>query len=499
MSIIKRRQMHPAWTRDLDKVEITSAIISTLTRFSPHPAEDTAPARGKEWLQRNLREQDFEAKSSGDGYSLNPWTLDMVISVLIESGVETSKPSVDDAIHILRRSIENALRRRPSNRPWRLLAGTKTLGKLSEHKDLLTRVEEALIDEQQRDGSWRISHPGAFGDSGEWTLQAIRFLVSQKPLFRKRVVGAIRVSFHLRDFVAASLHENDELTRGVFLTRFEEVGIREDQPVEHLLFASFVYSILEQFYWVTSDFDPQSEFLALILQIGRLERVGLQAYLDQSAVRRALFRSQALRDQASARKGEVAHSISLLAEFLTRGKEQSFREFTLALRKFIFEKATEVEVGWKRDILLGELLRLEVKGKEDPVTLAGSLERALKCLPGVGDKVSSLFLYYTGHIFRIWSDLPRELLDVPIDWNLVKPYSMLGFSTVPLEQLKKRPQVATGSIHETARELFKDDPAELYGLWVVGQKWCARPWMCRDKTGNYCWLYAQCPYPQSRR
>lgn len=496
---LKRRHMHPGWSKDLERAEVTSSIIASLGLTSPSPVEDPAYLKGREWLHRFLKEQDYETRRAGDEYSLNPWTLDLVAASLLDSGVESSKPSINDAVTVLSRNLSRALRRTAEHGTWSLLAGTRTLMKVGGHKELLNQVVEELSDTQQRDGSWRQGRVTNGVDLGEWTLQTLRFLTSIEPSIRQHCKKTVAESLGLRDFVAASLQKNEETTRQIFLTRFAEVGVKPNQPPEHLLLASFLYSILEQFYWVTSEFDPQSEYLKLILQIGRLERVGLQAYTDSNSVRRALFRSQALRDQASTRKGEVAHSISLFATFLETRRNDSFHKFTLALRKFILLNAPTLALGWKRAELLGELLRLEVQEKDDPSLLVASLESSMKCLPGVGEKVYALFLYYVGHILKIWEDIPLDLLEVPTDWNLVKPYAMLQFTSTPLAQLKERPQLAADSIQQAARELFKDDPGKLYGLWVVGNEWCARPWMCRDKAGRYCWLYAQCPYPKSRK
>lgn len=496
---LKRRKMHPGWSQDLDRAEISSIMIGALGKGPLNPEGDGVTLSGREWLERFHKGQDFETRRSGDMYSLNPWTLDLVVSALLDSGIEPLRPSMNDAVNVLRLNLERALLRRLGYSPWSLLAGTRTLLMLEGHRDLLNRVALELSNDQNRDGSWRQGRGTKANDHSDLTLHALSFLTSLEPSIRRHCNDAVTGSLSLRSFVASTLQNNDAITRQIFLTRFEEVGVKPDLPREHLLFASFVYSILEQFYWVTSDFDPQSEYLRLIMQMGRLERVGLDGYTDSQAVRRALFRSQILRDQASTRKGEVAHSISLFAAFLKTSKKESFREFALTLRRFALEKAPDLGIGWKRDTLLGGLLRLEVRQKDDPISLMRTLESALKCFPGVGEKVSALFLYYAGYIFNIWKDIPHDLIEVPVDWNLVKPYAMLGLTSTPLEQLKERPQLATDSIQETAREMFRDDPGKLYGLWVVGHEWCARPWMCRDKTGRYCWLYAQCPYPRSRR
>ncbi len=499
LGALRRGQMHPGWSKDIDRAEITALIVNELAVHPPDNNEEVL--KGKEWLQRFLKEQDYETRHSGDEYSLNTWTLDLVVRQLLELGAEASKPSIAEAINVLSRSLVRAIRRSPGQgrRIWSLLAGTKTLKKLGEHQELLELVAEEIPRTQQRDGSWRLGRPANGADSGEWTIQALQFLTSLKAPLRRQAKSALKGGVGLRNFVTSSLLKNEDTTRRIFLTRFEEVGVRPNQPREHLLFASFLYSILEQFYWVTSEFDPQSEYLKLILQIGRLERVGLSAYTDPHIVRRALFRSQSLRDQASGRKGEVAQSISLFATFLEEDNFENFSKFALSVRRFILQKAPSLSLGWKRDTLLGELLRLEVKQQEDPSSLVKSFETAVKCLPGVGEKVYSLFLYYVGHVLNVWNDVPLNLLEVPTDWNLVKPYSMLRLSSIPLEQLRERPQLASEAIQQTAREMFSDDPGKLYGLWVVGHEWCARPWMCRDRTGRYCWLYAQCPYPKSRR
>jgi hypothetical protein len=496
---IKRGQMHPGWTKDLDTAEVTSLILRALADTRPESANSSL--KGKEWLQRFLKEQDYETKRSGDEYSLNPWTLDLVVEELLELDAETSKPSMAEAINVLSRGLERAIRRKPKHGQviWRLLAGTKTLKKLRDHRELLAQIAEEIPHAQERDGSWRLGRPANGADSGEWTLQALQFLMSINRRLRREGKSAFKAGVGLRNFVTSSIRKNEDTTRQIFLTRFEEVGVRPNQPRGHLLFASFLYSILEQFYWVTSEFDPQSEYLKLIIQVGRIEQVGLPAYTDANTVRRALFRSQSLRDQASTRKGEVAHSISLFATFLEEGNFENFTKFTLSLRRFILQKAPSLALGWKRDILLGELLRLDVKQRTDPKSLVKSFESSMKCFPGVGEKVYSLYLYYVGHVLNIWNDVPLNLLEVPTDWNLVKPYSMLHLSSIPLEQLKDRPQLASAGIQQTAREMFRDDPGKLYGLWVVGHEWCARPWMCRDRRGRYCWLYAQCPYPKSRR
>ncbi len=495
----RRGQMHPGWSKDLDQAELTSILLRTLT---DHTSDDSSvKLKGKEWLQRFLKEQDYETRRTGDEYSINSWTLDLVVEALLDLGVESSKPSMAEAINVLSRGLQRAIRRRPARVRliWSLLAGTRSLRKLGEHKELLGQISEEVSQTQERDGSWRLGRLVTGTDSGEWTFQALLFLTSMKLSFRRQVRSALKSGMELRDFVASSLVKSEDKTRDIFLTRFQEVGVRPNQPREHLLLASFIYSILEQFYWVTSEFDPQAEYLKLILQIGRLERVGITAYTDPHTLRRALFRSQSLRDQASTRKGEVALSISLFASFLRAGDYPNFSKFAHSIRRFILEKAPSLSLGWKRDILLGELLRLEVKQKTDPLSLVNSFESSMKCLPAVGEKVYSLFLYYVGHVLNVWNDVPLSLLEVPTDWNLVKPYSMLQFSSIPLEQLKERPQLAAASIQQTAREMFREDPGKLYGLWVVGHEWCARPWMCRDKTGRYCWLYAQCPYPKSRR
>lgn len=496
---LKRGQMHPGWSKDLDKAETTALILH---QFKDYPSEHPeASLKGMEWIQRFVKEQDYETRRSGDEYSLNPWTLDLVVEELLEFGAETSKLSITEAINVLSRGLARAIRRKSGKRHlvWSLLAGTKSLLKLGDHQELLEQVAEELFRAQQRDGSWRLGRPASGSDSGAWTLQTLRFLSSLKPSSRRQAKVSFKAAVGLRNFVASSLLKNEDTTRQIFLTRFEEVGVRPNQPQDHLLLAAFIYSILEQFYWVTSEFDPQSEYLQLILQIGRLERVGLAAYTDSHAIRRALFRSQSLRDQASTRKGEVAHSISLFATFLEECNFQNFSEFALSIRSFILKKAPSLALGWKRDILLGGLLRLEVKQRTDPDSLVKSLEDSMKCFPGVGEKVYSLFLYYAGHVLNVWNDVPLRLLEVPTDWNLIKPYSMLQLSSTPLEQLRERPQLATEGIQQTAREMFSEDPGKLYGLWVVGHEWCARPWMCRDRTGRYCWLYAQCPYPKSRR
>ncbi len=496
---LRRRQMHPGWSKDLDQAEITSLILRELSDHSPDNSQ--GKLKGMEWLHRFLKEQDYDTRRSGDEYSLNPWTLDLIVEALLDSGAEASKPSIAEAIIVLSRGLERAIRRKPGQGRliWSLLAGTKSLRKLGEHKELLDRISEEVSQTQQRDGSWRLGRLFNGADSGEWTLEVLNFLTSLKPTMRRQGESALKSGIGLRNFVASSLIKNEDTTRQIFLTRFQEVGVRPNQPREYLLLASFIYSILEQFYWVTSEFDPQSEYLKLILQTGRPERVGLAGYTDSSTIRRALFRSQSLRDQASTRKGEVAQSISLFASFLDAGKYPNFTEFALSIRRFILQKAPSLALGWKRDILLGELLRLEVKQRTDPRSLVKSFESSMKCFPAVGEKVYSLFLYYVGHVLNVWDDVPLSLLEVPTDWNLVKPYSMLHLSSIPLEQLKERPQLATESIQETAREMFREDPSKLYGLWVVGHEWCARPWMCRDRTGKYCWLYAHCPYPKSRR
>jgi hypothetical protein len=496
---LKRSQMHSGWSKELDRAEITSLILRSINDNRPEATE--AVLKGKEWLQRFLKEQDYETTRSGDEYSLNPWTLDIVVEEALELGAEASKPSIAEAINVLSRGLGRAIRRNPRRGQviWGLLAGTKTLKKMGDHQELLEEIAEEISHVQERDGSWRLGRASNGADSGEWTLQTLQFLTSLEQPLRRQGETALKATVELRNFVTSALLKNEDVTRQIFLTRFEEVGVRPNQPPEHLLFASFLYSILEQFYWVTSEFDPQSEYLKLILQIGRLERVGLAGYTDANTVRRALFRSQSLRDQASTRKGEVAHSISLFATFLEEGKFENFTEFVLSVRRFILQKAPSLVLGWKRDILLGELLRLEVKERTDPRSLVKSLEISMKCLPGVGEKVYSLFLYYVGHVLNVWDDVPLDFLEVPTDWNLVKPYSMLHFTSTPLEELKKRPQLAMGSIQQTAREMFREDPGKLYGLWVVGHEWCARPWMCRDRAGRYCVLYAQCPYPKSRR
>ncbi len=498
---LKREQLHPGWSKGLDRAEVTSSVCSKLRLVPLKLPINGANQKGIEWLHRFLKEQDYETSRDGDEYSLNPWTLDMVVSSILEAGVEPSKHSISEAISVLTRSLTRELRRKHSygHGIWGLIAGTRSLKKLGGQKELLSQIAEELSNIQQRDGSWRQGRIMNGTDSGEWTLQALSFLISLKAPSRRESKNAIKKGLSLRNFVATSLQKNEDTTRQIFLTRFEEVGVRPNQAREHLLLASFVYSILEQFYWVTSEFDPQAEYLKLILQVGRLERVGLGAYTDAHAVRRALFRIQTLREQASARKGEVAQSISLFATFLEKGNHDNFQGFALALRQFILEKASTLAMGWKRDVLLGELLRLEVLQKTDSHSLVRSIEGAMKCFPGVGDKVYSLFLYYVGHVLKIWNDTPLNLLEVPTDWNLVKPFAMLRFTSTSLDQLKERPQLATESIQETAREMFRDDPGKLYGLWVVGHEWCARPWMCRDRAGRYCWLYAQCPYPKSRR
>ena len=497
----KRTQLHPGWSKNLDRAEVTSLALRSLSHDpSPEPSDEVSQ-KGLEWLQRFLKEQDYETNRPGDEYSLNPWTLDMVVSTILEAGVEPSKHSISEAISVLTRSLSRELRRKHSysHGIWGLIAGTRSLKELGGQKELLFQIADELSNIQQRDGSWRLGRVANGTDSGEWTLQALSFLISLKASPRRESKNALTKGVSLRNFVASSLLKNEDTTRQIFLTRFEEVGVRPNQSREHLLFASFVYSILEQFYWVNSEFDPQAEYLKLILQIGRLERVGLRAYTNTHAVRRALFRIQSLREQASARKGEVALSISLFATFLEQESHANFQSFALALRAFILEKAPTLALGWKRDVLLGELLRLEVLRRTDPHSLVRSVEGSMKCFPGVGDKVYSLFLYYTGHVLKIWNDIPLSLLEVPTDWNLVKPFAMLRFTSTPLEQLKERPQLAASSIQETAKEMFRDDPGKLYGLWVVGHEWCARPWMCRDRSGRYCWLYAQCPYPKSRR
>ncbi len=499
--VLKRPQIHPGWSKNLDRAEVTSLILRNWALDPFKESNYGVHEKGLEWLQRFLKEQDYETNRPGDEYSLNPWTLDMVVSAILEAGVDPTKHSISEAISVLSRNLTRELRRKQpySHGIWGLLAGTKSLRQLGDQKKLLLQIAEELSNRQQRDGSWRLGRVMNGTDSGEWTLQALSFLTLVKALPRAETTRNLKEGVSFRNFVATTLQKNEDTTRRIFLTRFEEVGVKPNQAPEHLLFASFVYSILEQFYWVTSEFDPQAEYLKLILQVGRLERVGLTAYTDAHAVRRALFRIQSLREQASARKSEVAQSISLFATFLEKESHDNFQSFGLALRKFILAKASTLALGWKRDVLLGELLRLEVLEKTDPQSLVRSIEGSMKCFPGVGDKVYSLFLYYIGHVFKIWDDLPLSLLDVPTDWNLVKPFAMLRLTTTPLDQLKERPQLATASIQETAKEMFQDDPGKLYGLWVVGHEWCARPWMCRDRAGRYCWLYAQCPYPQSRR
>ncbi len=498
---LKRTQLHPGWSKVLDRAEITSLVLSKLSLVPFGASNNGVNEKGLEWLQRFLKEQDYETSRDGDEFSLNPWTLDMVVSTILEAGVEPSKRSMSEAISVLTRSLTRELRRKHSYRHgvWGLMAGTRSLKKVGGQKELLSQLAEELSNIQKRDGSWRQGRIMNGTDSGEWTLQALSFLMSLKASSRRESKNAITEGLNLRNFVGTSLQKNEDTTRQIFLTRFEEVGVRPSQAREHLLFSSFVYSILEQFYWVTSEFDPQAEYLKLILQVGRLERVGLAAYTDANAVRRALFRIQSLREQASARKGEVAQSVGLFATFLEKGRNDNFQNFALALREFVLEKASTLALGWKRDTLLGELLRLEVLQKTDSHSLVRSVESSMKCLPGVGDKVYSLFLYYIGHVLKIWNDLPLNLLEVPTDWNLVKPFAMLRFTSTSLDQLKERPQLATESIQETAREMFRDDPGKLYGLWVVGHDWCARPWMCRDRSGRYCWLYSQCPYPKSQR
>jgi len=248
--------------------------------------------------------------------------------------------------------------------------------------------------------------------------------------------------------------------------------------------------MMDQFFWASETFDPQIEYRGIVGLIGSVNQP--ENYVDFENVRRAFFKSRALKGIARRRKLEVAKSISLFAKFIEEyGGFKDFKDFAVKLRAYTLFKVAPKVSGWDTAYNLGLLLRSFAKAEKDLSGLIRSLELSLKCFPAVGAKIALLFPFYALWVFRLWPET-KPYIKCPIDWNIVKPYANLGLSCMTLKELRKDPKRAAEAIHRLAEELFPDDPAKIVLLWIVGHEWCTKPYKCYGIAGRKCWIFDLC-------
>jgi len=307
-----------------------------------------------------------------------------------------------------------------------------------------------------------------------------------KEKIRREIERLIFIKSKLKELIEN--YEND--VRNYFLIRFEEIGIKPKDPQEKILLGCFLYSMMDQFFWTSEDFDPQVEYRGIVGLIGGVHEIS--KYKEFENVREAFFRSRALRGIARRRKIEVARGISLFAEFLLKyGPFKSFNDFAIKLRAYIlFEVAPKIS-GWDTSYNLGKLLRLFAKAENSTDKLMESVILSLECLPAVGTKIATLFPYHAFWIFEIWPEV-KKYVKCPIDWNIVKPYGMLELSCMTLKELRRDPKRASSAIYKLAEELFPNDPAKISFLWIVGHEWCTKPYRCYGLAGKKCWIFEIC-------
>lgn len=333
-----------------------------------------------------------------------------------------------------------------------------------------------------------------FGDkrsiSTDEAIKVLEELLLAKVIDKEKIRKEIERLIIIRRKLKELIEKNEDQIRKYFLIRFEEIGIKPSDPQQKILLGCFLYSMMDQFFWTSENFDPQIEYRGIVGLIGGIDDIS--KYKEFENVKEAFFRSRALRGIARGRKIEVARGISLFAEFLTKyGEFKNFNDFAIKLRAHVlFEVAPKVS-GWDTSYNLGKLLRSFSKAEKTTEKLMESVILSLECLPAVGRKIATLFPFYAFWIFEIWPEIKRYV-KCPIDWNMVKPYGMLQLSCMTLKELRRDPKRASSAIYKLAEELFPDDPAKISFLWIVGHEWCTKPYRCYGLAGKKCWIFEIC-------
>ncbi len=321
-------------------------------------------------------------------------------------------------------------------------------------------------------------------------VNLLEVLLMSKVIDKKLVEEKIKNLISIREKLKKIIETNINKVNNYFAITFNEIGLRSSDPVRRILLGCFTYAILDQFFWVSDEFNPELAFHSIRDIIGDVDNI--ENYADFTKVNEALMKIKILRGIAKRRKIEVARSISLFANFIIKYEPfRKFRDFAIKLRAYtLFEIPHQI---CNRDSIqnLGLLLRSFSKAESEIEQLVKAAQLALECYPAVGPKIASLFLFYIIWVFNLWPEA-KPYINCPIDWNIAKPYLMLGLSSFRLKELRKDPKRASKAIYKLASELFPNNPANIVFLWIVGREWCTRPYRCKNFAGKKCWIYNLC-------
>mgnify|MGYP000144318458 CR=1 FL=1 len=425
------------------------------------------------WLTSHLDESvDMEASSEA-------------ILALLEVGSEKAKQLARIGVEALWRWFVEKATEDWSEMPKEALSIAEALIEAGYGEaEAVRRILKAYVKAEK----WRFGDKRSISTSE--AVKALKVLLLAKAIDEEKVRREVERLIYVREELKRKIEAKEEETRNYFLIRFEEIGIRPSDKPSKILLGSYLYAMMDQFFWTSEAFDPQKEYREIVGLIGSVDQI--DKYMDFENVKKAFFKSRALRGIARRRKLEVAKSISLFAKFIKEyGNFKDFKEFAEKLRAYTLFKVAPQVSGWNTAYNLGLLLRSFSKAENDLGKLIKSFELSLKCFPAVGAKIALLFPFYALWVFRLWPEA-STYIKCPIDWNIVKPYGNLGLSCMTLKELRKDPKRAAEAIHRLAEELFPEDPAKIVFLWIVGHEWCTKPYKCYGIAGRKCWIFDLC-------
>lgn len=320
-------------------------------------------------------------------------------------------------------------------------------------------------------------------------LNLIRVMALTNIINKDKVKEEINKLLELKLNLKKIIEKFEGEAKEILLSKFENIGIKRNDPQKKILLGLFTYSLLEQFFWA-AEYEPQTEFIGVIDRVGTLDKI--ENYTDYEKIRKALFRSRVLTGVAKKKKEDAAKSITLFAKFLIQNDDiNKFEEFVKKLIEFTLFEIAPTLSGATTARKLGLLLRNYTKNETEMYKLFESLKISLECFPSIGSKISTLYPYYTIWIYNIWNEA-KKYVETPIDWNTVKTYINIGLSNLTLKDLRKDPRRASKAINKLSEELFPEDKAKISLLWIAGREWCTKPYKCYGHMGRKCWFYDIC-------
>ncbi|MEM3886571.1 MAG: prenyltransferase/squalene oxidase repeat-containing protein, partial [Candidatus Methanomethylicia archaeon] len=192
-------------------------------------------------------------------------------------------------------------------------------------------------------------------------LNLIRVMALTNIINKDKVKEEINKLLELKLNLKRIIEKFENEAKEILLSKFENIGIKRNDPQKKILLGLFIYSLLEQFFWA-AEYEPQTEFIGVIDRVGTLDKI--ENYTDYEKIRKALFRSKALTGVAKKKKEDAAKSITLFARFLMQNNEINvFEEFVKKLIEFTLFEIAPTLSGATTARKLGLLLRNYTKNE----------------------------------------------------------------------------------------------------------------------------------------